>query len=66
MAGPLNDLMCKTIHWQCGNQQVVAFKTLQNALSSAPVLRFPDLNKGYTLFTDARNYGLGVVFGGRG
>ena len=61
IAGPLNDLLCKTTRWHWGNAQAAAFKQLKQALISAPVLAFPDLNKGYTLYTDASNHGLGAV-----
>ena len=61
IAGPLNDLMCKTTRWHWNKAQAKAFDQLKQALTSAPVLAFPDLNKGYTLYTDASNYGLGAV-----
>ena len=38
-----------------------SFKILKAALTIAPVLRFPNLKKQYTLTTDAFNYGLGAV-----
>ncbi|XP_033229737.1 uncharacterized protein LOC117181286 [Belonocnema kinseyi] len=43
-----------------------AFQTLKNALTSAPVLRFPDFKKKFILTTDAFNYGLGAVLSQEG
>ena len=65
---PLNSLLKKDAHkkfsktdWtqDCQN----AFETLRNALLTAPVLRFPDINKPFILSTDASGSALGYVLG---
>ncbi len=61
IAGPINELLCKTVRWKWGPNQEDAFTRLKAALTSAPVLAFPNLSKDYTLYTDASNYGLGAV-----
>jgi hypothetical protein len=38
-----------------------AFAALKQALTSAPVLRVPDLNKPFQLITDASDYALGAI-----
>ena len=34
------------------------FKMLKDTLISAPILKYPDTSKPYTIFTDASKYGL--------
>ncbi|KAM3577515.1 hypothetical protein VYU27_000678 [Nannochloropsis oceanica] len=46
IAGPLNDLTCNTTRWHWGKAQKGAFDKLKQALISAPVLAFPEPNKG--------------------
>ncbi len=61
IASPLNQLLKKgvTFHWDA--QQQKSFENLKSALTSAPVLRFPDYAKPFTLYTDAYQSGLGAV-----
>ncbi len=53
IASPLNHLLKNgvTFHWDAPQQK--NFEDLKSALSSAPVLRFPDYAKPFTLYTDA-------------
>ena len=34
-----------------------SFEMLKDALMSAPILKYPDTDKPYTIFTDASKYG---------
>lgn len=47
LAAPLNQLLCKSIKWRWGIDQVKAFTRLKHALTSAPVLLFPDFSKPF-------------------
>ena len=40
-----------------------AFDTLKNALINAPVLAYPDMNRGFSLSCDASRSGLGYILG---
>ncbi len=60
-ASPLNQLLKKgvTFHWDAPQQK--SFEDLKSALTSAPVLHFPDYAKPFTLYTDASQSGLGAA-----
>ncbi len=61
IASLLNQLLKKgvTFHWDAPQQK--SFEDLKSSLTSAPVLRFPDYAKPFTLYTDASQSGLGAV-----
>ena len=63
VASPLTDLTKKgqpnKIIW--GPNQAKAFKTLRDLLTSAPILRLPDLSRQFILRTDASDVGVGAV-----
>ena len=61
LASPLNQLLCKGVKWQWGPDQITAFKQLKHALTTAPVLVFPDFSKPFLIYTDASSYGVGAV-----
>ncbi|KAJ8412154.1 hypothetical protein AAFF_G00144210 [Aldrovandia affinis] len=44
----------------------MAFKTLQTALITAPVLAYPDVNRPFIIDTDASNIGIGAVLSQQG
>ena len=46
-------------HWDAEEEQ--AFRTLQTALTMAPVLLLPDYGKPFTLITDASDYATGAI-----
>lgn len=63
IAAPLTDLTRKgtpdVVPW--GEMQQRAFVLLKAALASSPILQLPDLEKEYTLRTDASDTGLGAI-----
>jgi transposase InsO family protein len=61
IAAPLHKLTEKYKTWQWTNEQETAFKALKDAISTAPVLKFPVKGAPYILDTDASNYGIGAV-----
>ena len=46
-------------HW--GTDEEQAFRSLQKALTTAPVLLLPDYGKPFTLITDAIDYATGAI-----
>lgn len=63
IASPLTDALRKTepqvVRWD--EKKEGAFRTLQKALMSRPVLRAPDYERTFIIQCDASNRGLGVV-----
>uniref|UniRef100_A0A1Y1KT95 RNA-directed DNA polymerase n=1 Tax=Photinus pyralis TaxID=7054 RepID=A0A1Y1KT95_PHOPY len=60
VARPLSELTRKNAVWTWGDEQDKAYKTLQQLLTSAPILRTADPKLPYTLRTDASSYALGA------
>jgi len=60
-AAPLQELINKSnyLHW--GERQACASQRLKDALCTAPVLIIPDLNKPFTVISDASLQGTGAV-----
>ena len=58
---PLHHLTQRSVefYWQENCQH--SFQVLKEALTQAPVLGYPSLNKEFTLQTDARAVGIGSV-----
>ena len=61
IAEPLTRLLKAENKFEWGLEQETAFETLKQALVSYPVLRQPDMNKEFFLFTDASGYCMGAV-----
>jgi len=61
LAQPLFNLTKKDVpfHWDQAEEQ--AFRDLQSALTSAPVLILPDYEKPFTLITNASDYATGNI-----
>jgi len=61
LACPLFDLTKKDTPFLWGTTQADAFTTLQNALTTSPVLLLPDYGKPFTLIMDASDYATGAI-----
>ena len=57
IARPLTKLTAKDTSFEWTPQCQFSFEMLKNALMSAPILKYPDTEKPYTIFTDASKYG---------
>lgn len=57
---PLTNLSKKNA-FACGEEAILAFETLKEAMCIAPVLAMPDFNQNFILETNASNKGIGVV-----
>ncbi|KMQ88438.1 reverse ribonuclease integrase, partial [Lasius niger] len=62
LAAPLTRLTKKNARWAWGSDEDATFRTLKDALISAPVLACPDFSRRFFLQTDASASGLGAVF----
>ena len=54
---PLAKLTAKDTQFEWTPQCQFSFEMLKDALMSAPILKYPDTDKPYTIFTDASKYG---------
>ena len=54
---PLAKLTAKDTSFEWTPQCQFSFEVLKDALMSAPILKYPDTEKPYTIFTDASKYG---------
>ena len=54
---PLAKLTAKDMQFEWTPQCQFSFEMLKDALMSAPILKYPDTEKPYTIFTDASKYG---------
>lgn len=60
ICAPLNDLLKKNVPFVWSEKCEKAFITLKEALKNATVLKFPDHNLPYRLYTDASDIGVGA------
>ena len=58
---PLTALLSKKMSWRWGPEQEKAYRSLQIALTSAPVLTCPNFDEPFILQTDASNVGVGAA-----
>jgi hypothetical protein len=61
IAAPLHELTKRDVPFAWSDSQEVAFRTLKDKLTHAPLLQLPDFNKLFELECDASGIGLGVV-----
>lgn len=61
IAEPLTSLTSKKALFKWESAQQRAFNSLKLALTTKPLLRFPDFNKDFVLYTDASDVGVGAV-----
>ena len=57
MARLLTKLLAHVCKFIWDNQCDISFQMLKDTLCSAPILKYPDTTKPYTLYTDASKYG---------
>ena len=60
-SAPLRQLLEKNVIWNWNEMHRNCYKRLKELVSSAPVLRFYDVNESVTLSVDASSTGLGAV-----
>ena len=65
IAAPLNALLSKDTNFEWTLDCQNAFDTLKNALSSAPILAYPDFSKPFILYTDASSTAISYILGQR-
>jgi hypothetical protein len=61
IAAPLHELTKKDAPFAWSDSQEVAFSTLKDKLTHAPLLQLPDFNKVFEIECDASGFGLGAV-----
>ena len=63
IAAPMFNLLKKDTPFVFNKECEEAFEKLKLALTSSPILRPPDFNREFFLYTDASGYALGAVLG---
>jgi hypothetical protein len=61
IAAPMNKLLKKDTPYIWSKDCQKAFEFMKNALTSAPILRYPNFEEPFILYTDASYTGLGAV-----
>lgn len=61
IAKPMTNLLKKDQPFDWGEKQQNAFERLKDCLMKAPILRYPDFELPFILYTDASSTGLGAV-----
>jgi len=63
ITAPLHRLLQKDAKFEWTDEADIAFNELKQALTTAPILSFPDFNKPFILYTDASDYAIGYILG---
>ena len=58
---PITNLQCKGVKYEWTEECDSAFIEIKRLLTSAPILRVSDMEKDFTVYTDATKQGLGAV-----
>ena len=66
IAFPLNRLLAKQVPFQWTNECQDAFERLKQALTSPPILAFPDFDREFILYTDASSTAISYILGQTG
>ncbi|XP_043604719.1 uncharacterized protein LOC122577454 [Bombus pyrosoma] len=61
IAKPLTQLLKKDVIFKWSENQEIAFNNLKTALTTKPILQYPDFSKPFNLSTDASGYAVGGV-----
>ena len=61
IAKPITTLQRKSVKYEWTEECNKAFSELKRLLTSAPILKVPDMDKNFTVCTDASKQGLGAV-----
>jgi hypothetical protein len=61
IAAPLTELSKEKTVWRWGKEEKEAFNQLKSAMSNTPVLIHPDVDKAFTVTTDASGYAVGAM-----
>ena len=61
IARPMTNLTKQDVSFEWTLQCQASFEMLKDALITSPILKYPDANKPYTLFTDASKYAWACV-----
>lgn len=61
IARPLHDLTRKDTSWHWGPEELESFEKLKQAVTSSPILVFPDDHKPFKVEADSSNYATGAV-----
>ena len=61
IARPMTNLTKQDVSFEWTLQHQASFEMLKDALITSPILKYPDPNKPYTLFTDASKYAWACV-----
>ena len=66
IAEPLTRLTKKGVKFEWSPEADVAFESIKTELVNAKLLRHPDMNKQFTLITDASSYAVGAILSQKG
>ena len=61
LAHYLTELTKKATQWVWGERERDAFQRIKDALTTNPLLRYPDFSREFVVYADASGYGIGAV-----